>query len=78
MQFFHTFSAIVKAIDCGVPIGGNGVVFEPFNSTKFDAVVTFHCEESLISMVAVCDSKGEWMPKPSSFKCLNGTLGNQA
>ena len=64
-------------IDCGVPLRGNEVVIEPFNDTNFNAVITFHCEESITTpMVAVCDSNGEWVPDPSSFKCIiTGTIG---
>ena len=53
--------------DCGSPVGGSGVVIEPFNDTKFDAVITFHCQENVHP--AVCGSNGEWFPSPASLKC---------
>ena len=62
-------------IDCGPPIAGNGVVIEPFNDTRFDAVITFHCGGSIIPVVAVCGDNGEWTPNPLPFICSNGTLG---
>ena len=71
----------LEVIDCGAPIvGDGGVVTRPYNNTKFNAVITFHCEANLRDvptvMMAVCGSNAEWVPNPSSFVCRNGTLGN--
>ena len=69
----------LEAIDCGAPIvGDGGVVTRPYNNTKFNAVITFHCEGRNISSVvmAICGSNGEWVPSPSSFQCQNGTLSS--
>ena len=62
----------ISVVDCGVPHHANRVVIDPFNNTKFGALITFHCEESNNSMTAVCGSDGEWIPDLSSYECDNG------
>ena len=64
-------------IDCSVPLGVPGVIIDPFNNTKFGALITFHCEESNNSMLSVCDSDGEWDPDPSHLNCPTATTGTQ-
>ena len=63
---------ILSVIDCGAPFG-YGVVIEPFNDTKLDAVIMFHCEESDTALrTAICRADGEWDPNPAVFECVNG------
>ena len=64
-------------IDCNYPLVGKGItiIIDPLNNTKYDAVITFYCEESGILEKAVCGSNGEWSPNISSLMCVNGTLG---
>ena len=66
----------LEEIDCGPPNAGNELIIKYFNGTKLDAFVTFHCEQSNISMMTVCRNSGEWIPNPASFECVDGTLGN--
>ena len=75
IQKIHFISKVITVIDCGVPIAGNGVVIEAFNDSKLDAMITFHCEGGIISMVAVCGSNVQWTPNPSSFECVTGNIG---
>ena len=56
-------------VDCGVPVSANRVIIDPFNNTKFGALITFHCEKNKDSMTAVCGSDGEWIPNPASLVC---------
>ena len=56
-------------VDCGVPFHASGVLIDPFNNTKFGALITFHCEESNHRVTAVCGSDGEWFPYPKSVNC---------
>ena len=65
---------LLTATDCGAPFGASGVTIDPFNNTKFGALITFHSEESSNSMTAVCGSDGEWFPNPASLVC--GESGN--
>ena len=51
----------IIALDCGAPPNTTGVIIDPFNNTKFGALITFHCEEAITSM---CGSDGEWVPVP--------------
>ena len=62
----------VTVVDCGAPFAASGVIIDPFNNTKFGALITFHCEESNNSMTAVCGSDGEWFPNPEQMACVNG------
>ena len=53
---------------------------EPFNSTMFNAVIIFHCEEGLIPdtvIEAVCGSTGVWSPNPANHFCVNQSLRKQ-
>ena len=78
LQLFIVITCL-EEVDCGVPsVGIGGVVTGPYNNTKFNTVITFHCELSNTSSVlmTVCGSNGEWFPNPSSFECQNGTLGS--
>ena len=61
-------------IDCGPPSANAGVDIEDFNDTELNAVIAFQCEQSDISMMAVCWSNREWILSPASFKCINGML----
>ena len=63
-------------LDCGAPFAATGVIIEPFDNTKFGSLITFHCDGSNITMTAVCDSNGEWIPNPASFNCGDDSLGN--
>ena len=65
---------ILSAIDCGAP-SDYGVDVEPFNDTKLDAVIVFHCGERGSAMTATCSADGEWDPNPAVFQCVNGILG---
>ena len=75
---------MTSVVDCGVPVSANQVIIDPFNNTKFGALITFHCEESNNSMTAVCGSDGEWIPNPASLMCggsgntLSGTITTAA
>ena len=54
---------------------------EPFNSTMFNAVIIFHCEEGLIPdtvIEAVCGSTGVWSPNPANHMCANESLGKSS
>ena len=64
-------------IDCGAPIPSSpGIVIDPFNNTKLEAVIVFHCGDPDTPVISVCGSNGEWVPNLSSFTCVNGTLGS--
>ena len=56
----------ISVVDCGAPPTATGIIIDPFNNTKFSALITFHCEENNNSMTAVCGSDGEWIPNPAS------------
>ena len=64
-------------LDCGAPFGASGVIIDPYENSKFGALITFHCqfEESNNSMTAVCGSDEEWVPNPASLLC--GESGNK-
>ena len=62
-------------VDCSPPLAASGVIIEPFNNTKFGALITFHCEESDYSMSTVCGSDGEWIPDPASLDCPTAAPG---
>ena len=59
-----------KVIDCGSPMGGVGVVIEPYNGTRLDAVSIFHCQQSDDLMMAVCSINGKWIPAPTDLNCV--------
>ena len=59
---------IPVVVDCNSP-NSTGVIFDPFNSTKFGTLITFHCEENDLQVTAVCGSDGEWDPDPTSRNC---------
>ena len=62
--------SILTAIDCGSPqFCASGVIIDPFNNTKFGALITFHCEVGEILISSLCSSNGEWIPYPNSFEC---------
>ena len=68
----------MACLDCGTPIVASGVVIEPFNSTQFDATITFHCDEGLIPQTlikVVCGSTGVWNPDPAFHLCVNQSSG---
>ena len=52
-------------IDCGTPLFPTGGITEPFNSTKFGASITHHCQ---VSIRSVCERNG-WYPDPASTRC---------
>ena len=56
-------------VDCKSPPTVTGVIIDPFNNTKFGALITFHCEENDDSTTAVCGTDGEWFPNPASLMC---------
>ena len=64
-------------IDCGPPLANTGVAIEDFNGTEFKAVITLQCEETNVSVMAVCGRSGEWFPSPASFKCVLGKTSFQ-
>ena len=80
--FMHVIDLVninmCAVIDCGAPSTNTGVDIEPFNDTRLNAVITFHCQDRDSSLMAVCRSNGEWVPSPTSFKCKNGILGELA
>ena len=57
--------------DCGAPFAASRVIIDPFNNTKFGALIIFYCEESDNSMTAVCGSDGEWIPNLNPYNCGN-------
>ena len=63
MLFIFICNAV---IDCGAPPNASGVTFDPFNDTKFGALIIFRCENTT---TALCGSDGEWSTSPSSLKC---------
>ena len=64
----------IIGLDCGTPIGSDRVVIEPFNSTLFNSMITFRCQDGLkpdTVSTAVCDRRGVWDPNPSHYLCVN-------
>ena len=59
-------------VDCGAPVAASGVIIDPFNNTKFGALITFRCQEEEMLITSLCSNNGEWIPNLNSFEC--GTL----
>ena len=68
---YYSTAFAITVVDCGT-LAPSGFIIEPFNNTKFGALITFHCEENKNSMTAVCGSDGEWIPNPEQIECVNG------
>ena len=74
MTLTFPFPLHIIVVDCGTPIHSFGVDIEPFNSTLFDSMVTFHCQDGLkpeTVLTAVCGSRGVWDPNPAYHFCVN-------
>ena len=58
-------------VDCSTPrFCASGVIIDPFNTTKFGALITFHCKEQNDTLITShCSSNGEWIPDPNSYDC---------
>ena len=72
MLYNKLYFSILTVIDCGAPFSPSGVIIDPFNNTKFGALITFHCVEINDSITAECGTDGEWEPDLISYNCEKG------